>query len=48
MKILVVGGAGFLGANLVRRCFAEPGTHVTVMDPLDPHFRITTDSSLAV
>jgi UDP-glucose 4-epimerase len=42
MKILVIGGAGFLGANLVRRCLAEPDVQVTVMDSLDPHLRSTT------
>jgi len=42
MKILIIGGAGFLGANLVRRCLAEPGVEVTVMDSLDPHLRSTT------
>ena len=42
MKILIIGGAGFLGANLVRRCLAEPGAEVTVMDSLDPHLRATT------
>ena len=42
MKILVIGGAGFLGANLVRRCLAEPNAKVTVMDSLDPHLRSTT------
>jgi UDP-glucose 4-epimerase len=42
MKILIIGGAGFLGANLVRRCLAEPGAEVTVMDSLDPHLRSTT------
>jgi UDP-glucose 4-epimerase len=44
MKILVIGGAGFLGANLVRRCLAEPGVEVTVMDSLDPHLRSTTQN----
>ena len=39
MKILIIGGAGFLGANLVRRCLAEPGVELTVMDSLDPHLR---------
>jgi UDP-glucose 4-epimerase len=42
MKILIIGGAGFLGANLVRRCLAEPDVQVTVMDSLDPHLRSTT------
>lgn len=38
----MIGGAGFLGANLVRRCLAEAETEVTVMDSLDPHLRATT------
>lgn len=42
MRILIIGGAGFLGANLVRRCLAEPGAQVTVMDSLDPHLHATT------
>ena len=42
MKILIIGGAGFLGANLVRRCLAEPGVEVMVMDSLDPHLHATT------
>src|SRR5437016_2919818 len=42
MKTLILGGAGFLGANLVRRCLAESGTTVTVVDSLDPHLRSTT------
>lgn len=42
MKILIIGGAGFLGANLVRRCLTESGTQVTVMDSLDPHLHATT------
>jgi len=42
MKILIIGGAGFLGANLVRRCLAESDVEVTVMDSLDPHLRSTT------
>ena len=44
MKILIIGGAGFLGANMVRRCLAEPDTKVTVMDSLDPHLRSTTEN----
>ncbi len=42
MNVLIVGGAGFLGANLVRRCLAEPDVQVTVMDSLDPHLHATT------
>lgn len=43
MKILVAGGAGFVGANLVRRCLGEPGAEVTVLDSLDSHFQSTTE-----
>ena len=42
MKVLIIGGAGFLGANLVRRCLSEPNVQVTVMDSLDPHLNATT------
>ncbi|MFZ2950684.1 MAG: NAD-dependent epimerase/dehydratase family protein [Desulfuromonadaceae bacterium] len=42
MNVLIVGGAGFLGVNLVRRCLSEPGVKVTVMDSLDPHLHSTT------
>ena len=41
MNVLIVGGAGFLGANLVRRCLAEKDVRVTVMDSLDPHLHAT-------
>lgn len=44
MNILVLGGAGFLGANLVRRCLAEPGANVLVVDSLDPHLRSSTQN----
>jgi UDP-glucose 4-epimerase len=44
MNILVIGGAGFLGANLVRRCLQEPDSRVTVFDSLEPRLRATTDS----
>lgn len=42
MNVLIIGGAGFFGANLVRRCLAEPDVQVTVMDSLDPHLHATT------
>lgn len=44
MNILVIGGAGFLGANLVRRCLQEPNNQITVLDSLEPHLRANTNS----
>ena len=44
MNILIIGGAGFLGANLVRRCLAESANKITVMDSLDPHLHATTEN----
>lgn len=41
MNVLIIGGAGFLGANLIRRCLAEADVRVTVMDSLDPHLHAT-------
>lgn len=48
MKILIIGGAGFLGANMVRRCLQEQGAVVTVMDSLDAHLYATTKNLAAV
>ena len=44
MRILIIGGAGFLGANLVRRCIAQPDTQITVLDALEPHLHATTEN----
>jgi UDP-glucose 4-epimerase len=41
MNVLIIGGAGFVGVNLVRRCLAEGDVRVTVMDSLDPHLHST-------
>ena len=38
-NILILGGAGFLGANLARRCLKEPGVNITLVDSLDPAFK---------
>ena len=42
MKILIIGGAGFLGSNLVRYCLQQSNASVTVLDSLEPHLRATT------
>ena len=39
MNVLIIGGAGFVGINLVRRCLEESGIHLTVLDSLDPIFQ---------
>jgi UDP-glucose 4-epimerase len=44
MKVLITGGAGFLGSNLVRRCLAEKSCQVTVLDSLDPLVHSTTEN----
>jgi UDP-glucose 4-epimerase len=44
MKVLIIGGAGFLGSNLVRRCLAMNSSQVTVLDSLDPLLHSTTQS----
>lgn len=45
MKILIIGGAGFVGANLVRYCLRQPDAHtITVLDSLEPRLRSTPDN----
>lgn len=44
MKVLITGGAGFLGSNLVRRCLGESSCQVTVLDSLDPLLRSSTQN----
>jgi UDP-glucose 4-epimerase len=48
MKILIIGGAGFLGANLVRRCLQAPATEITVLDSLEPRLWANAESLHAV
>jgi len=48
VKILVIGGAGFLGSSLTRFCVAQPDAEVTVLDSLEPHLRATTAHLAAV
>lgn len=43
MKTLVIGGAGFLGSNLVRGCLVPTSAEVTVLDSLDPRFLSTPE-----
>ncbi len=44
MKILILGGAGFLGTNLVRKCLSHKNNKVTVVDSLDPLLKSTTEN----
>lgn len=39
MKILIIGGAGFLGNNLIRRCLLDKKNKITVVDSLDPRLK---------
>lgn len=43
MRILIIGGAGFVGSNLVRCCISKaPTAEITVLDSLDPHLHAST------
>ncbi len=42
-QVLILGGAGFLGANLVRFCLNQ-GAVVTVVDSLEPKLQSTRDT----
>jgi UDP-glucose 4-epimerase len=44
MNILILGGAGFFGANLVRRCLKDDRNRVTVVDSLEPRLKSNMDS----
>ncbi|MBI3939906.1 MAG: GDP-mannose 4,6-dehydratase [Acidobacteria bacterium] len=44
MNVLIIGGAGFLGANLVRRCLRDPDSRITVLDSLDSRLYASTDN----
>jgi nucleoside-diphosphate-sugar epimerase len=48
MKILIIGGAGFLGANLVRYCLKDPANNITILDSLEPRLRADTKNLLGV
>jgi UDP-glucose 4-epimerase len=42
VRVLIIGGAGFLGSNLVHYCLAKPRVAVTVLDSLEPALHATT------
>ncbi|MFQ5443756.1 MAG: NAD-dependent epimerase/dehydratase family protein [Nitrospinales bacterium] len=43
MNLLILGGAGFLGSNLVRRCLADANNKIMVVDSLDPKMKSSLD-----
>lgn len=44
MNILILGGAGFLGNNLVRRYLQKSGNDILVVDSLEPRLKSTIDN----
>lgn len=48
MKVLIIGGAGFFGSNLVRYCLSQPEVEVTVLDSLEPQLRANTQNLVEV
>ena len=44
MNILILGGAGFIGTNLVRTFLQKSKYHLTVVDSLDPVFKSSLDN----
>src|SRR3989442_706769 len=48
MNILVIGGAGFLGAHVVRRCFYDSANPVTGLDSFEAELHPTTEHLVPV
>ncbi|HNK40400.1 MAG TPA: GDP-mannose 4,6-dehydratase, partial [Flavobacteriales bacterium] len=47
-RILITGGAGFIGSHLVDRLLAEGGWQVNVLDNFDPFYpRAIKESNIA-
>jgi len=44
MNILILGGAGFIGNNLIRKCLEKGKHRITVVDSLDPRLKSGLDN----
>ncbi len=44
MNILILGGAGFLGNNLVRKCLEKGKNNIVVVDSLEPRLKSNLDN----